>query len=216
MNHATKPVLILTASALALAACTAPDGSARPRTTNGAIAGGILGGLIGASRGGDNRKEAMIIGAIAGATVGGLIGQELDRQAEALRAEMNNDRVSIVNTGSELVVTLPEAITFDTGSAVIRSSLRGDLQALARNLNEFPDSTIDIIGHTDNVGAASFNQQLSSQRANSVFGILSDGGVAHSRMRAIGRGEDEPIASNLSEAGRAQNRRVEVIIRPIS
>jgi len=215
MTFAAKPVLFLTISALALSACTAPDGTPRPKTTNGAVIGGVLGGLLGASRGGDNRKEAMVVGAMLGAAAGGLIGQELDRQEEALRASIGNGQVGIVNTGKELIVTLPEDITFDTGSATVRASLRSDLQALAANLNDFPNTTVDIIGHTDNVGAASFNQQLSSQRANSVFSILSDGGVAHSRMRAIGRGEDEPIATNLNAEGRAKNRRVEIIIRPI-
>ena len=215
MIRAPKTFLILAISAVALAACTAPDGSPRPKTTNGAIIGGLLGGIIAADRGGDRKADNVILGAALGAAVGGLIGQELDRQEQALRASLNNGQVGIVNTGNELIVTLPEAITFDTGSAVVRSSLRADLHALSANLNDFPNTTVDIIGHTDNVGAAGFNQQLSAQRANSVFNIFSEGSVAHSRMRAFGRGEDEPIASNLSAEGRAQNRRVEIVIRPI-
>ncbi len=214
MIHASKPILLVTTCAFALAACTSLDGDPRPKTTEGAVIGGIIGGILGVNRPG-NKANNVIIGTAIGAAVGGLIGQELDRQAEALRASIGNGDVSIVNTGSELVVTLPESITFDTGSAVLRTSLRSDLVALANNLNEFSNTTVDIIGHTDNVGAAGFNQQLSAQRADAVFATLNSSGVDASRMRAFGRGEDEPKASNLSEDGRAQNRRVEIIIRPI-
>jgi outer membrane protein OmpA-like peptidoglycan-associated protein len=175
MIRVPKTFLILAISAVALAACTAPDGSPRPKTTNGAIIGGLLGGIIAADRGGDRKADNVILGAALGAAVGGLIGQELDRQEQALRASLNNGQVGIVNTGNELIVTLPEAITFETGSAVVRSSLRADLHALSANLNDFPNTTVDIIGHTDNVGAAGFNQQLSAQRANSVFNIFSEG-----------------------------------------
>ncbi len=210
MIRATKPILILSAAALGLAACTTPDGRPRPNTTGGAVIGGLVGAIIGG-----NRPGNMIVGGAVGATIGGLIGQELDKQADALRTSMGNGQVGIVNTGSELVITLPEAITFDTGSAIVRGSLTNDLYTLADHLNTYPDSTVDVIGHTDNVGAASFNQQLSAQRAESVYSILVDGGVTASRMRAFGRGENEPKASNLNEAGRAQNRRVEIIIRPI-
>lgn len=214
MSKISKPVLLLAASALAVGACTAPNQNAQPKTTEGAIVGGVIGGILGMTRPG-NKRENAAIGAVIGAAVGGMIGQNLDRQAEALRSSINNGEVSVVNTGAELIVTLPEAITFDTGSDVVRGSLRADLQALANNLNEFPDTTVDIFGHTDNVGDAGFNQRLSTQRADSVFIILANSGVSSARMRAIGRGEDAPIASNLSESGRAENRRVEIVIRPI-
>jgi outer membrane protein OmpA-like peptidoglycan-associated protein len=214
MFRLSKPVLLVTLGAFTLAACTAPDGTPRPKTTEGAVIGGIVGGILGLSAGG-NKKNNVVIGTAIGATLGGLVGQELDRQEEALRASLTNGEVGIVNTGRELVVTLPEDITFDTGSALLRSDLRDDLVALADNLNQFPDTTADIIGHTDNVGAAGYNQRLSFQRAEAVVAVLNNAGVAASRMRAIGRGEDDPKASNLSEAGRAQNRRVEIVIRPV-
>jgi len=215
MTRVSTPILFLTASAFALASCTAPDGSGLSKTSNGAVIGGVLGGLLGASRGGDKRGENAAIGAVVGATVGGLIGQELGRQEQALRASMTNGQVGIVNTGQELIVTLPDDITFDTGSSAVRGSLQGDLYALAANLNDFPDTTVDIIGHTDNVGQASFNQQLSAQRADAVLKILTDGGVSADRLRAFGRGEDEPKTTNLTPDGRAQNRRVEIVIRPV-
>jgi outer membrane protein OmpA-like peptidoglycan-associated protein len=211
----TRPILILSAAAFSLAACTAPDGSPRPNTATGAAVGGLFGGLLGATTGG-NKTENVVIGAAIGATVGGLIGQELDRQAEALRASMSSDGISIVNTGSELVVSLPNDITFASGSSALTPGLRSDLAALARNLNAFPDSTADIIGHTDSTGEAGANQLLSTERAAAVMAVLVSNGVDVNRLRAIGRGESEPKASNLSEAGRAENRRVEIIIRPTS
>lgn len=213
MTLATRSLALLTIGAVALAGCTAPDGSYRPKTTEGAVVGGIIGGILGAGAGG-NKRSNVIIGTVVGAAVGGAIGQELDRQEQALRDGMSNGAVRIVNTGSELIVTLPEAITFDTGSAVVRPGLYGDLAALSRNLNDFPNTTVDIVGHTDNIGTAGFNQQLSAERADAVLARLTDGGVDPSRLRSIGRGENEPVASNLNEAGRAQNRRVEIIIRP--
>lgn len=214
MLRFSKSVLLVILGAFTLAACTAPDGAPRPKTTEGALIGGIVGGILGLGAGG-NKKNNVIIGTAIGATLGGLAGQELDRQEEALRASLSNGEVGIVNTGSALVVTLPESITFDTGSALLRSDLRDDLVALADNLNQFPDTTADITGHTDNVGAAGFNQKLSTARAEAVFAVLNNAGVQADRMRAIGRGESEPKASNLSQAGRAQNRRVEIIIRPV-
>lgn len=213
MTLRSAPALTLAASALLLAACTTPDGEPLPKTTEGAVVGGVVGAILGATATG-NKKNNIVMGAALGATAGALIGQELDRQEKALRAAIGNGEVGIINTGSELVVTLPEAITFDTGSALLRGDLRDDLVALADNLNAFPDTTVDIIGHTDNVGDAGSNQRLSTRRAEAVYEVLLNAGVDGARMRAIGRGESEPKASNLSAEGRAANRRVEIIIRP--
>lgn len=115
-----------------------------------------------------------------------------------------------------MIVTLPEAITFETDSTFVRSTLQDDLAALARNLDEYPDSTVDVIGHTDSVGDAAYNQNLSARRAASVENILLNNGVSGSRIRAYGRGETEAIASNDTASGRAANRRVEIVIRPTS
>jgi outer membrane protein OmpA-like peptidoglycan-associated protein len=210
----TRPIHVLAAATLALAGCTAPDGSPRPNTTTGAAIGGVVGAILGANSGG-NKRDNVVIGAAVGAAVGGLIGQELDRQAEALRASMDSDGIMIVNTGSELVVSLPNDITFEVGSAALTPAVRADLAALGRNLNEFPDTTADIIGHTDSTGDAGMNQRLSTERAATVMAVLVNTGVDPVRLRAIGRGENEPKASNLTDQGRAENRRVEIIIRPV-
>jgi outer membrane protein OmpA-like peptidoglycan-associated protein len=162
----------------------------------------------------DDRKKGAIIGAIVGATAGNAIGQTLDQQAEDLRRDLNNDQVDVTNTGSELIVTMPQDILFTLDSAAVRSDLRRDLGVVAGNIQAYPNTTISIEGHTDNTGSASYNQSLSQRRANAVASVLMNNGVPPARLGTIGRGENEPVASNLSATGRAQNRRVEIVIRP--
>ncbi|MGB5556444.1 MAG: OmpA family protein [Paracoccaceae bacterium] len=213
------PALAATAAILALTACTDVNTSTtnpKQRTAEGAG----LGALAGATLGGiaaDNRKERqrnIILGGLAGAAVGAVIGGTLDQQAADLQRSIGNDRVTIVNTGNALIVTMPQDILFDVDSASLRADLRADLRALAKNLQDYPNSTVQVIGHTDNTGAAAYNQNLSARRASAVAGVLINRGVSAGRVIAIGRGETQPIASNLTPQGRAQNRRVEIVIRP--
>jgi outer membrane protein OmpA-like peptidoglycan-associated protein len=206
------PALLAAASTLALAACQ--PGPAGTNTQTGAITGAILGGAIGAASGDDVEVENVAAGAVLGGLVGGAIGSNLDRQAAELEQAVVNDRVRIVNTGSQLIVTLPEGILFATDSAAVNPAIQGDLYAVAANLNRYPNSRVEVIGHTDNTGAAAYNQDLSQRRAGAVAAILRNGGVAPSRLVAFGRGEDAPVASNLTPEGRQQNRRVEIIIIP--
>ncbi len=109
---------------------------------------------------------------------------------------------------------MPQDILFATGSARLSGGLTADLRVLAAHLKKYPNSTVQVIGHTDNVGAAAYNLNLSRQRAAAVSGVLVSNGVPASRLATVGRGEDQPVASNLTAAGRAQNRRVEIIILP--
>lgn len=185
------------------------------RTRGGAIVGAMLGGFLGATSG-DDQAERAIVGAGIGAALGATIGQGLDRQARDLEQRMGNPDVQIVNTGEALVVTMPQDILFDIDSAALRADLRADLRALAANLQDFPDTTVEVLGHTDNTGSAEHNQALSARRAAAVSAVLFEQGVASSRVRTIGRGENVPIATNLNEDGRRQNRRVEIIIRPVT
>lgn len=210
--------LSLTA-AVALAACQ-PTSLQDPNNPNrnaqqGALIGAATGALIGIARG-DNAKERQrgaIIGAALGAGGGALVGNQLDKQEAELRSQMGND-VRITNTGDQLVVSLPQDILFATGSAQLTSRQQADLSTLAASLNRYPNTTVNVIGHTDNVGDASYNQGLSQRRAQAVSGVLIGAGVAPRRINAIGRGEDQPIASNYTPQGRAQNRRVDVVITP--
>lgn len=205
-------ISLIGASALALTACMPTEDNQRART--GATIGAVAGGLAGATAGGSqDRLFRTAVGAGLGAAVGGLIGQQLDRQASELRRDLGND-VQVVNTGSHLVVTMPNEILFDFDSAVVRAGLQRDLQTLARSLQDYPESNIQVVGHTDNTGSAAYNQTLSERRANAVSSVLRNNGVDGRRIMSIGRGEDQPIASNLSADGRAQNRRVEIFIIP--
>jgi outer membrane protein OmpA-like peptidoglycan-associated protein len=211
-----KSLGALSAVALVLSGCvqsTAADPNAN-RTRDGAIVGAMLGGFLGATRDGENSRRDTVIGAAAGAAIGAGIGSMLDRQAADLRAQMDNENIMIQNTGEELIVTLPEGILFDTDSAAIRAMLQSDLRTLAQNLQTYPDTTVDVIGHTDNTGSSGYNMDLSSRRASAVAGVLLEEGVAPWRVRSFGRGETEPVASNLTPEGRQQNRRVEIFIRP--
>lgn len=205
-------------AALATTACTSPTQSPTsnvgPRTQNGAAIGAIAGGLFGATRKGDGKLGKAAVGAVVGGIIGGAIGQQLDKQAGDLRQSIGNDQVGIVNTGNELIVTLPQDILFATDSADVGPALQSDLRAVANNLRQYPNSVIEVTGHTDNVGDADYNLSLSRRRAASVASVLFGYGVQPSRVVTIGYGEDRPIASNLNAAGRQQNRRVEIIIRP--
>ncbi|MEO0487768.1 MAG: OmpA family protein [Pseudomonadota bacterium] len=216
----TKPrVFIGIAGMMALTGCldatnfdpAAPDEN---RTQQGALTGALVGAIAGIAQAddGDKGRDA-IIGAALGAGAGALIGQQLDRQEAELRAELGNN-VSITRQGNELIVRMPQDILFDTDSATLRPDLQGDLRSLAANLLRYPNTTVTVIGHTDWVGDAGYNQNLSKRRADSVAGILRVNGVSANRIIAFGRGEAEPIADNVTPEGRRQNRRVEIIIRP--
>lgn len=214
MNSRLKLGVTSAAIALIVSGCAVDTSDPNAnRSRDGAIIGGILGGFLGAQASDNNSTRGAVLGAAAGAIAGGVIGEALDQQAADLRGSVGSD-VGITNTGEELIVTVPEGILFDVDSAAIRAGSQSDLRALAANLRAYPDSTVDVIGHTDNTGSAEYNQDLSARRAQSVAGVLLEAGVSPSRVRSFGRGESEPAATNLTPEGRQQNRRVEVIIRP--
>jgi outer membrane protein OmpA-like peptidoglycan-associated protein len=204
-------------SLLALAACQAPvPGQTNQNATAGAAVGALIGAGVGALTG-DNREESIrnaAIGAAIGGGLGAIGGDTLDRQEAELRAELGAN-VGLVNTGSQLIVTMPQDILFATNSATLTPTLIGDLQDVARSLNNYPNTTVQVIGHTDSTGDAAFNQTLSEQRAQSVASVLISSGVAPGRIQTIGRGENAPIATNQTAEGRQQNRRVEIIITPV-
>lgn len=213
----TKPIIALSLiSALALGACAGPGpepANGQSRAMNGALIGGLAGAFLGGTRKEGGLKNAVVAGAF-GAAVGGAIGATLDQQAADLRNSIGNSNISVTNMGSYLVVNMPQDVLFATGSANLRPDLTSDLGAVASNLINYPASRIEVIGHTDNEGSAALNQDLSQRRAASVANVLVGSGVPAGRIATLGRGEDAPVASNLSPQGRAQNRRVEIIIRP--
>ena len=219
MKISKMPLLLATTAVVALGACTDPGQLTDPNNPNrnrdqGVLLGAATGAVLGQIVGGDT--EATAAGALVGAVAGGVIGSNLDRQEADLRASLGNDQVQITNTGDRLIVTLPQDILFATESFTVRPDLQRDLRAVAGNLQAYPDSTIQIIGHTDSTGEASFNQTLSERRANAVADVLLDAGIPLRRISTIGQGENSPVASNLTPEGRAQNRRVEIVILPNS
>lgn len=202
---------ILAVAGLGLAGCVQEDGT-RNNVATGAAVGAIGGAILGQAIGGDRDKTA--IGAVIGAGIGAAIGNELEKQEAALRNDIGSSGARIINTGDRLIVSLPEGITFDVDSATLRPSIQDELFAVARNLQQYPNNTVQVVGHTDSSGSAAYNQDLSERRASAVAGTLIAGGVPRGRIVAFGVGESQPIASNATAAGRQQNRRVEIVITP--
>lgn len=216
MTRVKKSLLLFSGASLMLAtACTDPNGGPNgyQKTKSGAVIGGLVGAATGALASDDKGKGA-VIGGLVGAAGGAAIGNALDRQEADLRRNLDNSQIQITNTGDRLIVTMPQDILFATDSSTVSGGLRSDLYTVAQSLQNYPNSTVQVIGHTDNTGSAEYNQSLSERRAAAVTQVLADGGVPYARIRSFGRGEDQPVASNLSEAGKAQNRRVEIVILP--
>jgi outer membrane protein OmpA-like peptidoglycan-associated protein len=210
------PLALAAVSMIGLAACEAPlPGQETTNTQTGAIGGALIGGAIGAISGSnsDERVRNAAIGAAVGGGLGALGGSQLDRQEAELRQQLGSN-VGIVNDGSSLTVTMPQDILFAVDSSTVSPNSQADLRALANSLNRYPDTRVVVIGHTDSTGSAAHNQGLSERRANSVSSVLISGGVAPSRITSIGRGENQPIATNQTAEGRALNRRVEIVITP--
>jgi outer membrane protein OmpA-like peptidoglycan-associated protein len=182
------------------------------RTKQGAVLGALGGAIAGAAIGGkDKRTEGVLIGAATGAIAGGLIGRYLDQQAQELDAIPGAD---VQRRDDSLLVNFESSLLFDTGKAQLQPGAYDRLRSLARTLNNYPESAVQIRGHTDSVGGEAFNQRLSEDRADGVRDFLAAEGVASSRISALGLGARFPVASNSTEAGRQQNRRVEIEIRP--
>ena len=212
MTHHTRKITTgLAAAALVLAGCTNPDGTSN-QTGTGALLGGLTGAAAGQVVGGDTR--ATVIGGALGAAAGGAIGARLDAQERELRQSLAGSGADIRNTGDDLRVILPETVTFRTDSSTVEPGFRPSLRSIGQSLQRYPNSTVRVIGHTDNVGTAAYNNQLSQERARAVARELISAGAASSRISIAGRGFNEPIASNATAAGRAENRRVEIIIIP--
>lgn len=177
----------------------------------GALAGLLLGGLIG---GGTGRIVGAGIGGIAGAAV----GYTMDKQIKELKESTAGSGVDIseADNGQSILVNLPEGVTFDVGSYTLKPQFRTTLDQISDSLKQYPDSLIDVYGHTDSTGSDAFNQTLSENRARTVASYLATRGVSSARIRSQGFGETMPVADNATEEGRRQNRRVEIKIVPIT
>lgn len=174
----------------------------------GAGAGAAAGGVVGNQTG--STARGAIIGAIVGGAAGVVIGHQMDQQAKSLSATIPG--ATVVRVGEGMVVTFASGLMYDFDSDAIRAEAATNLRNLASSLKEYPNTELLIVGHTDALGSAAYNQDLSARRANAASWFLSQQGVGTTRMHASGRGETEAVASNETEAGRQTNRRIEVAI----
>lgn len=174
----------------------------------GAGAGGAAGAVIGNVAG--NTAAGAIVGAAVGGTAGAVIGQQMDKQAEELENELENAEVERVGEGIQ--VTFDSALLFDFDSYALRPDARTNLGDLTGSLETYPRTDVLIVGHTDSKGSEAYNYRLSERRASAAASHLMEQGIRPSRIRTVGKGETEPVATNETEEGRQQNRRVEVAI----
>ncbi|MFE0758057.1 OmpA family protein [Inquilinus sp. NPDC058860] len=203
--------LIVIGLAASVASC---QFDSAPNTIGGAAAGGLAGAGIGALVSGGNRGAGALIGAGVGALAGGAIGNYMDRQQADLRRNLAGTGIDVTRRGDNLIVDIPGDVTFATDSATIKPAFYGPLDSVAATLNQYTNTYIDVVGHTDNTGSAQYNQGLSEARARSVADYISSRGVYPPRINIGGVGEAQPIATNATAAGRQENRRVALTIRP--
>ncbi|MDX5330079.1 MAG: OmpA family protein [Pseudomonadota bacterium] len=222
MRHLTAVSASLL-GAFALTACTTTDPytgqTVRNNTGTGAIAGALggaaLGYLTNTNKSSEGRRNALI-GAGVGALAGAAAGSYMDRQQAELRRQLAGTGVDVTRQGDNIILNMPSDVTFAVDQSDIQSRFYPVLDDVARTLNAYPQTLVDVIGHADSTGADDYNQRLSERRASSVAGYLVNRGVLPDRLYVAGRGESQPIASNATEQGRAQNRRVEIILRPLT
>ncbi len=212
MKLSLRHAVIAALSATLLAGCGA--NGEMTRAEQGALIGGVAGAVLGKTTGDKDDKRALG-GAVIGGLAGLAIGNYMDQQEAALRQSLQGSGVDVQRHNDNIVLTMPDAITFATGQSTIELQFYPVLNNLGNTLNQFADTRIQIAGHTDNVGSDAFNLQLSQQRANSVRGYLAGTGVVAQRMQAVGYGESRPVADNGSDYGRTQNRRVEITLIPV-
>ena len=202
-----------------LAGCTTVNPYTRESQSSKAAKGAGIGAAVGAVAGlltkGDKLENALI-GAGVGALAGGGVGYYMDVQEAKLRQKLEGTGVSVTRSGDNITLNLPSSITFATNSADLNSGFYNALGGVAMVLKEYNKTVIEVAGPTDSTGSDQYNQQLSERRASSVANYLTGQGVTQQRLLTVGAGESHPVASNDSESGRAQNRRVEMTIVPIT
>lgn len=182
----------------------------------GGIGGAVGGYLLGDIVGGRRDRTEKIVGAGIGALAGAGIGAYMDRQERELRERTAGTGIEVDRRGDDLFLNMPSGITFDFDSASVRPEFRRTLDQVADTLGRYEQTYVDVYGHTDSVGSDAYNQTLSERRASAVASYLTSRGVQSARLATRGFGESEPIASNETEEGRAENRRVEIKLVPIT
>lgn len=213
MNFVKTTVIATAAFIVVGCAADDPNRRAKAGAAIGAIAGGVLGNQ-------SSSKNGKYVGAAVGALTGAAVGNYMDKQQRKMEAQLAqetaNNEISVTRIDEEtLKVNVSSEVSFDVNQASIKANFRDSLTKVAGVISEYDKTAIHVIGHTDSSGSESYNQQLSEKRASSVARYLSQNGVVRDRMRMAGRGELRPVADNSSSAGRSQNRRVEIYLKPI-
>ncbi len=182
----------------------------------GAGVGAVLAYLTNRKKSSKDRKKAMLKAAGVGAIAGGGVGYYMDSQEAKLRKQLRNTGVSVERDGDNINLIMPGNITFQTGNDTLNAGFHEVLDSVVLVLNEFDKTIIVVAGHTDSKGSDAYNQALSERRANAVSAYLTSKEVVDARIESIGFGEKHPVADNGTDAGRAENRRVELSLIPIT
>lgn len=212
------------ALAVGVTGCASPNNTGQPQGqqsgSNRMLSGAGIGAAVGVAAGlltGDSatsRRDRALIGAAAGSAIGGGIGAYMDAQERQLRESLQGTDIGVERNGNELVLNMPSSVTFGFDSSELQPSARQALNEVNAVLLNYPETRINVAGYTDSTGSDSYNQRLSERRADAVASYLRQGGVQAGRINTVGYGESNPIASNDTESGRAQNRRVEITLTP--
>ncbi|ELY4774232.1 OmpA family lipoprotein [Cronobacter turicensis] len=212
-------VAAIVSGALALSGCTTNPYTGEREAGKSGIGAGI-GSLVGAGVGvlsssKKDRGKGALIGAAAGAALGGGVGYYMDVQETKLRQKMQGTGVSVTRSGDNIILNMPNNVTFDSSQANLKPAGANTLTGVAMVLKEYPKTAVNVVGYTDSTGGQALNMKLSQQRAESVASALITQGVAANRIRTSGMGPANPVASNSTEEGKAQNRRVEITLSPL-
>lgn len=221
----SRKLLVLAAvtmTTFTLGACTTLDPYTREEKTAGATKGAAIGAAAGVVIGlisGDDaveRRQRALIGAGIGALAGGSVGYYMDRQEAELRAELEGTGVSVTRMGENITLNMPGNVTFAHDSADLNPAFFDVLNSVARVLDKYEKTVVEVAGHTDSTGSEEYNQRLSERRADSVARFLGSQGVMSQRIITVGMGESRPVADNSTAAGRQSNRRVELTLVPVT
>ncbi|MEN8131991.1 MAG: OmpA family protein [Pseudomonadota bacterium] len=213
--------LVSIAALAMLSGCTTNPYTGEQQASKAAIGAGIgaaAGAAVGALSGGHSkeRRKKALIGAGVGALAGGGVGYYMDVQEAKLREQLQGTGVGVTRVGDEIILNMPGNVTFATNSADVKSNFYSVLNSVSLVIKEYEKTVVEVAGHTDNRGTETYNQSLSERRATSVGQYLRTQGIEHLRLITVGYGESRPIADNDTNAGRQQNRRVELTLAPIT
>ena len=215
-------VVLLSAALVTVSGCETLDPyTGETKTSNatkGALIGAAAGAVVGLVSGDDavERRQRALIGAGIGALAGGAVGYYMDRQEQALRAELEGTGVSVHRNGDNITLNMPGNVTFATDSSDLSPQFFDVLNSVSKVLEEYDKTVIEVAGHTDSTGSNSYNQGLSERRSASVAHYLESQGVSGQRLLTIGLGESMPVSDNATAGGRQANRRVEITMVPLT